>query len=179
MQFTETKLKGAFVIEPRRFEDPRGFFTRTWSRKEFAEAGCNPELLECNVSFNHRAGTLRGMHWQAAPFGQTKLVRCTSGAIWDAIVDLRPGSATFAQWVGYELTADNHRQLYIPEGFAHGFITLAERTEVFYQMGGAFNAESARGARWNDLAFGIRWPRDVAVIIDRDAGYPDFAGKVD
>lgn len=179
MQFTETKLKGAFVVEPKRFEDERGFFTRTWSRKEFVNAGCNPDLVECNVSFNKRAGTLRGMHFQVAPFAQAKLVRCTMGAIWDAIIDLRNGSATFAQWFGVELTAHNRRQLYIPEGFAHGFVTLTDDTEVLYQMGNTFDAASARGVRYNDPAFGIEWPREVSVIIDRDAKYPDFTGKVD
>jgi dTDP-4-dehydrorhamnose 3,5-epimerase len=179
MRFTETKLAGAFVIDPQVFEDVRGFFTRTWSRREFAEHGCEPELLECNVSFNHRAGTLRGMHFQVEPHGQPKLVRCTRGAIWDAIIDLRPASPTFRQWVGVELTADNHRQLYIPRGFAHGFITLADATEVFYQMGGAYDAAASRGVRWDDPAFGIAWPREVNVIIERDAAYPDFTGRVE
>jgi dTDP-4-dehydrorhamnose 3,5-epimerase len=177
VNFIETKLRGAFVVEPRLFEDRRGFFTRTWSREEFARAGCNPDLFECNVSFNKAAGTLRGMHYQVAPYAQAKLVRCTMGAIYDVIIDLRPGSATFAQWVGAELTAENRRQLYIPEGFAHGFITLADSTEVFYQMGNVFNAESARGVRYNDPAFGIAWPREVSVIIDRDAQYPDFSSE--
>jgi len=178
MRFTETKLAGAFVIEPQVFEDVRGFFTRTWSRREFGEHGCDPELLECNLSFNHKAGTLRGMHFQVEPHGQPKLVRCTRGAIWDAIVDLRPTSSTFRQWVGVELTAENHRQLYIPRGFAHGFITLVDATEVFYQMGGTYDAAASRGVRWNDPAFGITWPREVSVIIERDATYPDFRGEM-
>jgi dTDP-4-dehydrorhamnose 3,5-epimerase len=176
MNFTPTNLPNAFIIEPHRFKDPRGFFTRTWSRREFLDNGCDPDLLECNLSFNHKAGTLRGMHFQLEPHGQPKLVRCTRGAIWDAIVDLRPDSPAFRQWVGVELTADNHRQLYIPRGFAHGFITLADATEVFYQMGGAYHAPASRGVRWNDPAFAIAWPRDPAVIIDRDAAYPDFTG---
>lgn len=177
MKFVETKLAGAYVIEPQRFEDERGFFTRTFSQREFLEHGCNPDVLECNVSFSRRAGTLRGMHFQVAPYAQSKLVRCTAGAIWDAIIDLRPGSPTLRQWIGVELTATNHRQLYIPEGFAHGFITLADDTEVFYQMGSVYNAEAARGVRWNDSAFGIRWPREVSVIIERDANYPDFVAN--
>src|SRR4051812_16059101 len=143
MTFTPTNLPGSFVIAPHRFEDPRGFFTRTWSRLEFLENGCDPDLLECNVSFNHKAGTLRGMHLQIEPHGQPKLVRCTRGAIWDAIVDLRPDSPTFRKWLGVELTADNHRELYIPKGFAHGFMTLADNSEVFYQMGGAYNAAAS------------------------------------
>lgn len=179
MRFTETKLAGAFVIEPQLFEDERGFFTRTFSTKGFLSHGCNAQVLECNVSFNKRAGTLRGMHFQVAPYAQSKLVRCTAGAIWDAIIDLRPGSPTLREWVGVELTASNRRQIYIPEGFAHGFITLADDTEVLYQMGGVYNAEASRGVRWNDPAFGIQWPREVAVIIERDATYPDFVdGRV-
>jgi dTDP-4-dehydrorhamnose 3,5-epimerase len=174
MKFIPTPLPGAFVIEPQLFTDDRGFFTRTFSKKEFAEHGCNSELLECNVSFNRRAGTLRGMHFQNPPHAQSKLVRCTRGAIWDAIIDLRPESSTFKKWFGVELTADNRKQLYIPEGFAHGFITLADGTEVFYQMGNVYNAAASGGVRWNDPAFGIRWPREVSVIIERDATYPDF-----
>jgi dTDP-4-dehydrorhamnose 3,5-epimerase len=179
MKFTQTNLPGSFIIDPHRHDDPRGFFTRTWSRREFLENGCDPDLLECNVSFNHKAGTLRGMHLQIEPHGQPKLVRCTRGAIWDAIVDLRPDSPTFRKWLGVELTADNHRELYIPKGFAHGFMTLADNSEVFYQMGGAYNAAASRGVRWNDPAFAIAWPRDPAVIIDRDATYPDFTGALD
>jgi len=178
MRFTETKLRGAFTVDPVLFEDPRGFFTRTWSRAEFLKAGCNPDLVECNVSFNKAAGTLRGMHLQLPPFAQAKLVRCTMGAIYDVIIDLRNGSETFAQYVGLELTANNRKQLYIPEGFAHGFLTLADDTEVLYQMGNVFDAGSARGVRYNDPAFNIHWPRDVKVIIDRDANYPDFTGTL-
>lgn len=178
MKFIPTTLAGAFVVEPVLFEDPRGFFTRTWSAKEFAENGCNPDLFECNVSFNRRAGTLRGMHLQLAPYAQAKLVRATAGAIWDCIIDLRPGSSTFKQWLGVELSAANHRQLYIPEGLAHGFITLADDTEVLYQMGNVYHAPSARGVRWDDPAFGITWPRQPEVIIERDNTYPDFTGML-
>jgi dTDP-4-dehydrorhamnose 3,5-epimerase len=174
MKFIPTPLPGAFVIEPQLLPDERGFFTSTFSRKQFADHGCNPELFECNVSFNRKAGTLRGMHFQRPPHAQSKLVRCTRGAIWDAIIDLRPESPTFKKWFGAELTADNRRQLYIPEGFAHGFITLADETEVFYQMGNVYNAAATGGVRWNDPAFGIQWPREVSVIIQRDATYPDF-----
>jgi dTDP-4-dehydrorhamnose 3,5-epimerase len=178
MHFVETKLKGAFIIEPQLFADARGFFARTWSRAAFAAHGCDGEPLEVNVSFNHKAGTLRGMHLQVAPFAQSKVVRCTMGAIWDAIIDLRPDSATFKQWVGVELTGQNRRQLYIPEGFAHGFITLADDSEVLYQMGNVYNAAASRGVRWDDPAFGIAWPREVALIIERDATYPDFTGEL-
>jgi dTDP-4-dehydrorhamnose 3,5-epimerase len=179
MEFVPTKLAGAYVIEARRFEDVRGFYAPTWSRQAFREHGCDAELIECNLSFNKVAGTLRGMHFQVAPFAQPKLVRCTMGAIWDAIVDLRPESPTFQHWVGAELTAKNRRQLYIPAGFAHGFITLADDTEVFYQMGGAYHPSASRGVRWNDPAFAIAWPREVAVIIERDNTYPDFTGRVE
>ena len=174
MKFIPTPLPGAFVIEPQLFPDDRGFFAGTFSRQKFVEHGCDGDLVECNVSFNKRAGTLRGMHFQNAPHAQSKLVRCTRGAIWDAIIDLRPGSATFKKWFGAELTAENRRQLYIPEGFAHGFITLADETEVFYQLGNVYHAASAGGVRWDDPAFGIAWPREVSVIIERDATYPDF-----
>ena len=176
MKFIPTTLPGAFLIEPQLFTDERGFFTSTFSRQKFAEHGCNAELFECNVSFNRKAGTLRGMHFQHPPHGQSKLVRCTRGAIWDAIIDLRPDSSTFKKWIGAELTAENRNQLYIPEGFAHGFITLADETEVFYQMGNVYNAAASAGVRWNDPAFGIRWPREVSVIIERDNTYPDFVG---
>jgi dTDP-4-dehydrorhamnose 3,5-epimerase len=178
MRFIETGLAGAFVIEPVLFEDVRGFFTRTFSREEFERHGCNPDLHECNVSFNKAARTLRGMHYQTPPHAQTKLVRCTAGAIWDCVIDLRTGSPTFKKWFGVELTAGNRKQLYIPQGFAHGFITLANDTEVSYQMGNVYHAASARGVRWNDPAFGIRWPREPSVIIERDIRYPDFTGDV-
>jgi dTDP-4-dehydrorhamnose 3,5-epimerase len=174
MKFLPTPLPGAFVIEPQLFIDDRGFFTRTFSKKELADHGCNADLFECNVSFNRKAGTLRGMHFQNAPYAQSKLVRCTRGAIWDAIIDLRPSSATFKRWFGAELTAENRRQLYIPEGFAHGFITLADEAEVLYLMGNVYNAAASGGVRWNDPAFGIQWPREVSVIIERDNTYPDF-----
>ena len=174
MRLIETKLAGAFVIEPQLFEDERGFFTRTFSSREFLEHGCNPAVLESNVSFNRLAGTLRGMHFQVTPHAQSKLVRCTAGGIWDAIVDLRPGSRTLRQWFGMELTAANRRALYIPEGFAHGFQTLTDNSEVFYQVSAVYAPESAGGVRWNDPAFGIAWPASPRVISPRDSGYSDF-----
>lgn len=174
MIFTETPIKGAYVIEPERQEDERGFFARTWCRRDFAAHGLNPALVQCNISFNRTKGTLRGMHYQVAPHAEAKLVRCTAGAIYDVIVDLRPQSATCTQWFGVELTADNRRMLYIPEGLAHGFLTLGDDTEVFYQMSEYYVAECARGVRWNDPAFGIRWPGEVRMISRRDQSYPDF-----
>jgi len=174
MIFKETSLKGALMIEPERLKDERGFFARTWDQREFHARGLNPTLVQCSISFNSRKGTLRGMHYQAKPHEEAKLVRCTMGALYDVIVDLRPDSATFKRWIAAELTADNRRMVYIPEGFAHGFLTLEDRTEVFYQTSEFHVPASARGARWNDPAFGIQWPSAVKVISDRDKNYPDF-----
>lgn len=174
MIFTETILKGAWVIEPERREDDRGFFARTFCEKEFAEHGLETRVAQCNISFNRRKGTLRGMHYQAAPFEEAKLARCTMGAIFDAIIDLRPASPTFKKSFSVELTASNRRMLYIPRDFAHGFQTLVDDTEVFYQMAQVYSAEHARGVRWNDSAFGIRWPADERIIHERDKNYPDF-----
>jgi dTDP-4-dehydrorhamnose 3,5-epimerase len=174
LRFVETKLKGAFLVEPELLEDERGFFARTWSYREWAAQGLDDRLLECNVSFNKLAGTLRGMHYQTEPFAQPKLVRCTAGSIYDVAVDLRPDSPTHKEWLGFELSAENRRSLYVPAGFAHGFQTLSDATEVLYQMSEVYAPECARGVRWNDPAFGIEWPREVAVINERDAGYPDY-----
>lgn len=175
MIFTETKLKGAYLIELELFEDERGFFARSWSQREFAEQGLDGRLAECNLSFNKKEGTLRGMHYQDAPHGQVKLVRCTRGAIYDVIVDLRPDSETFRQWVGFDLTPDNGRMLYVPEKFAHGFQTLADGSEVFYQMSAPFVPESAKGVRFDDPVFNIEWPHiEERIIIARDREYPDF-----
>jgi dTDP-4-dehydrorhamnose 3,5-epimerase len=172
MIFTETKLKGAFIIDVEPREDERGFFARSWCEEEFQKHGLNPRLVQCNISFNKKCGTLRGMHYQIAPFAEAKVVRCTMGAIYDVIVDLRPDSATFKQWLAVELTADNHRALYIPEDFAHGFQTLADNVEVFYQMSEFYHPECARGARWNDPAFGIEWPVAESVISEKDQTFP-------
>jgi dTDP-4-dehydrorhamnose 3,5-epimerase len=174
MIFAETPLKGAYVIDPERLADERGFFARTWCRREFEANGLSPGLAQCNISFNHKRGTLRGMHYQVVPQAEAKLVRCTAGAIHDVIVDLRAGSATLKQWFAVELSAENRRMLYIPEGLAHGFLTLADATEVFYQMSEFYSPECARGVRWNDLAFGIRWPFEASIISERDRTYPDF-----
>jgi dTDP-4-dehydrorhamnose 3,5-epimerase len=176
MIFVPTALSGAFVIEPERHQDQRGFFARTWCAREFANHGLNPRLVQCSMSFNKRKGTLRGMHYQAVPYPEAKLVRCTMGAIYDVIIDLRPSSPTYKQHVGVELTAENRKMLYIPESFAHGFQTLADDNEVLYQMSEFYSPDHARGVRWNDPAFGIVWPPDNRMIIDRDRGYPDFVG---
>ena len=174
MIFTETKLPGAYVIEVEKREDQRGFFGRTFCREEFEAHGLNSQVVQCNTSFNKRKGTLRGMHFQAVPFAEAKLVRCTSGSIYDVIIDLRPASRTFKQHFAVELSAANQRMLYIPENMAHGFQTLEDDTEVFYQMSQMFSAEHARGIRWNDPAFGIEWPADERIITERDRNYPDF-----
>lgn len=175
MIFTETKLKGAYLVELEMLHDERGFFARSWSQREFEEQGLDARLSECNISFNKRRGTLRGMHYQDAPHGQVKLVRCTRGAIFDVIIDLRPDSETFKQWVGFELTPDNGRMLYVPEKFAHGFQTLADNSEVFYQMSSVFAPQSAKGVRFDDPAFKIEWPHEEQrIIIARDREYPDF-----
>jgi dTDP-4-dehydrorhamnose 3,5-epimerase len=171
MIFSETKLAGVFIIDPEPFEDERGFFARSWSQPEFEAHGIEGRLAECNISFNSRKGILRGLHYQASPFEQSKLVRCTSGCIYDVAVDLRGGSPTLHQWVAVELTEDNHRMLFIPGGCAHGYQTLTERSEVFYQMSNYYNAESGRGVRWNDPAFGIEWPLPDPIMIERDRTY--------
>jgi dTDP-4-dehydrorhamnose 3,5-epimerase len=175
MIFVETKLAGACLVKLEPHEDERGFFALSWSENEFGARGLESGVVECNVSFNRKKGTLRGMHYQATPYGQVKLVRCTRGAIFDVIVDLRPSSPTFKQWVGAELSAENHDALYVPRDFAHGFQTLTDNAEVFYQMSDPFVPGSGRGVRWNDPAFGIDWPDDARIINQRDAGYPDFA----
>ncbi len=174
MIFTETKLRGAFLIELEKHADERGFFARTFCQEAFEAHGLNSRVVQCNVSFNRRKGTLRGMHFQIAPFAEAKLVRCTSGSIHDVIIDLRPASPTFKQHFAVELSAENRKMLYIPEEFAHGFQTLKDDTEVFYQMSQSYSAEHARGVRWNDSAFGIDWPAGVRTIIERDQNYPDF-----
>jgi len=174
MIFEETKIRGVVTVRLNRNMDERGFFARSWCRNEFEEAGLDSRLVQCNISYNTRRGTLRGMHYQTAPFAEAKLVRCTRGAIYDVILDLRGDSPTFKQWVAVTLSAENRDMVYIPEGCAHGFLTVSDDTEVFYQMSEFYNPESARGVRWNDPAFGIDWPEKVEVISARDRALPDF-----
>jgi len=171
MLFIETKLKGAYLIDLDKNEDERGFFARSWCVDEFEEYGLNTQMVQCNISFNKKRGTLRGMHYQVAPFEEAKLVRCTMGAIYDVIIDLRSDSPTHQEWVSVELTAQNRRALYVPEGFAHGFQTLVDKTEVFYQMSEFFHSEYARGVRWDDPVFGIAWPIEKVIISNRDKTY--------
>jgi dTDP-4-dehydrorhamnose 3,5-epimerase len=173
MRFEAAKVTGAFLIEPEPITDERGFFARIWCRDEFAAHGLNPTLAQANVSFNHRKGTLRGVHYQADPHQEAKLVRCTRGAIWDVVLDLRPDSSTYRAWTGAELSDANRAMLYIPEGCAHGFLTLTDAAEVAYQMSVPYAPEAARGIRYDDPAFGIEWPGEVVVINQRDASYPD------
>jgi dTDP-4-dehydrorhamnose 3,5-epimerase len=175
MIFRETKLKRAFVVEPETLEDERGFFARSWCQREFEEHGLNPRLVQCDISFSKKKGTLRGMHYQLSPFEEAKLVRCTRGSVYDAIIDLRPDSPTFKEHIGLVLTAENHKMLYVPEGFAHGFLTVEDNTEVFYQMSEFYSPEHARGVRWDDPAFGISWPLVPRTMSERDRTCPDFA----
>jgi dTDP-4-dehydrorhamnose 3,5-epimerase len=177
MIFTETKLKGAYVLSIEKLEDERGFFARSWCRREFEKHGLNPQLVQCNISFNSHKGTMRGMHYQVKPYEEAKLIRCTTGSIYDVIVDIRPHSPSYKQYLGIALTPENHKMLYVPEGFAHGFLTLEDNTEVFYQMSEFYAPDHARGFRWNDPVFGIGWPANVQVISDRDRDYPDFNVK--
>ncbi len=174
MRFRETKLPGVFEIDVEAKSDERGFFARTWCRKEFEAHGLDSRLVQCSLSYNVRKGTLRGMHYQVSPYAETKLVRCTRGAIYDVALDLRPQSPTFKDWIGVVLTAENRNMIYVTEGCAHGFLTLEEGTEVFYQMSEFQSQESARGVRFDDPAFRIAWPEKIEVISERDRNYPNF-----
>lgn len=174
MKFTPAPLAGAFLVALEPQTDPRGFFARVWSTEEFAGRGLDTRVSQCSLSRNLRRGTLRGMHWQVAPHGETKLVRCERGAIHDVIVDLRPASPTYTHTFGVDLRAQDHLALYIPEGFAHGFQTLEDDTVVYYQMTTPYVPAAGRGARWNDPAFGIQWPLPDPILITRDREFPDF-----
>ncbi len=176
MIFNETKLKGAYIIEVEPFEDERGSFARTFCREEFEKHGLNSFIAQCNISHNRKKGTLRGMHYQIAPHAEAKLVTCLAGSIYDVIIDLRPDSITYCHWLAVELSARRRRSLiYIPEGFAHGFQTLEDDTEVFYQMSHSYVSKAARGVRWDDPAFAIDWPDRPRTLSDRDNNYPDFS----
>ena len=174
MKFKELSLNGAFSVEVNRLEDERGFFGRLWCAEEFRSHGLNTNLVQSNVSFSSKKGTLRGMHFQNPPFQETKLVRCTRGSVFDVIVDLRPDSPTYCKWEGLELNADKRNMIYVPEGFAHGFITLEDNCEVYYLVTEYYNKEYESGVRYNDPAFNIDWPVDVAEISAKDAIHPDF-----
>ncbi|MEY6432063.1 dTDP-4-dehydrorhamnose 3,5-epimerase [Thioalkalicoccus limnaeus] len=175
MRFTETALSGAFIVDLEPAADERGFFARSWCTEEFRRHGLSGRVAQCNVSFNRKAGTFRGMHFQAPPYQEAKLVRCTCGAIYDVIVDLRRDSPTFGRHFGVVLSAENRRMLYVPEDFAHGFITLVDNTEVFYQMSEVYSAECSRSFRWDDPSLGIDFPIEIAVISERDRNSPYLA----
>lgn len=177
MIFRETPLSGAWLLEPERFEDERGFFARTWCRRELEEHGLDPTLAQCSVSYNHRRGTLRGLHFQAAPHEEIKLVRVTRGAIWDVIVDLRPSSPTFLRHFSVVLSEEEGNQLYVPKGMAHGFLTLEDASEVSYQISEFYVPEAARGYRWDDPTFAIPWPEAVTVISEKDRNLPVFSSS--
>jgi dTDP-4-dehydrorhamnose 3,5-epimerase len=174
MKYTELPLNGAYLVEIEPIEDERGYFARTWSRQEFIDLGFEPEFIQYSISHNHKKGTLRGMHFQIAPFQEMKIVQCTRGSILDVIIDLRPESVTYGRWTGVELSADNRCMLYIPKCFAHGFQTLEDNTDVSYRITNHYSPEHARGYRYDDPAFGIEWPLPVSVISERDKIYPAF-----
>jgi dTDP-4-dehydrorhamnose 3,5-epimerase len=175
MVFKETRLKGAFIIELEKIADSRGFFSRAWCQKEFEANGLNPNVVQCNLSFNTSKGTLRGMHYQIPPHEEAKIVRCIRGKVYDVIIDLRPKSPTYLQWIGVELSSENRKMLYVPENFAHGYLTLADNTELFYQVSHFYFPESESGIRWNDPTVSIKWPQTNGLIItDKDKNWPDF-----
>jgi len=174
VKFQQTPLAGAFVVEPEPLADERGFFARTFCANQFAQAGLAAEVAQCSVSFNQKKGTLRGMHYQRAPHGEAKLIRCTRGAIYDVILDLRRDSPTFRSWIATELSADNRKALFIPEGFAHGFQTLFDATEVYYQISVDYVPAASEGVRWDDPAFQIEWPEMPLIISERDRSFSDF-----
>jgi dTDP-4-dehydrorhamnose 3,5-epimerase len=177
VRFLETPLPGAYVLEPEKAHDDRGFFARVWCAQELAEHGLRATWVQSSISFNEKAGTLRGMHYQAPPHQEVKLVTCTAGAVFDVIIDIRSDSVTFREWFAIELTARNNTTLYVPEGFAHGFLTLEDEAVVEYHMSEDFHPESARGVRWDDPAFGVRWPSEPVVMSSRDREYPDFGTR--
>ena len=176
MNFTETELTGAFVIDIEPHRDDRGYFARVWCAREFEEHGLNTGLVQCNVAYNTRKGILRGMHYQQQPYSEVKLVRCTRGAVYDVIIDMREGSPTHLQWTGVELTAENHRMLYVPEGFAHGYVTLLDDSELFYQVSEFYTPHAEGGVRWNDPLVAIEWP-DIGelLISEKDRAWPLLA----
>jgi dTDP-4-dehydrorhamnose 3,5-epimerase len=176
MKFTETKLKGAYIVEIEKLTDERGFFARSWCRKEFEALGLTARVVQANVSYNLKKGTLRGMHYQIAPYQECKLIRCTRGAIYDVIIDLRPDSPTYKQWTGLELTADNYTLFFVPEDFGHGFQTLTDDTEITYQVTQFYTPGSEKGIRFDDPTFNIQWPLEVTTISDKDRTWPDFEG---
>ncbi len=174
MLFKKTALNDAYIVDIQEISDERGFFARAWCQREFKKHGLTSNIAQANISFNRYKGTLRGLHYQLAPYEEAKLVRCTRGSIFDVMVDLRPASTTYGKWVGAELNAENHRMLLVPEGFAHGFQTLQDDTEVFYQVSEFYTPNAERGTRYDDPTFGITWPLEVSIISDKDASWPRY-----
>lgn len=174
MEFQQTKLAGAYLLKQKKLADPRGFFARVFCSEEFRQHGLDPTIVQINTGFNPAAGTLRGMHYQVSPHAEAKFIRCTRGAIFDVIIDLRPDSASRGEWVGFELTADDGAMLYAPHGFAHGYQTLTADTEMYYTTTAMYAGASARGVRFDDPAFGISWPLPVSIVSDADRGWPDY-----
>lgn len=174
MIFTELELKGAYLVEVKKLEDERGFFGRAWCRNEFLDHGMNPDFVQLNTSFSKKKGTIRGMHYQVDPYQEVKFIRCTRGRIYDVIIDLRPDSPTFKKWVGNELTADNYRMVYVPENFAHGFVTLEDDSEVYYPVSQFYTPGAERGLRYNDPAFNIKWPVEITMVSAKDNAHNDF-----
>jgi dTDP-4-dehydrorhamnose 3,5-epimerase len=176
MRFVETELRGAFTVELDAREDERGWFARLWDPNELAAHGLDTRIAQASAAWNARGGTIRGLHYQAAPHGEAKLVRCTRGALYDVLVDLRPDSETFRRWTGFELSAEGRRMVYVPEGVAHGYQTLADDTEALYLISEFYEPDAQRGVRWDDPAFAIEWPAEPTVISERDRAWPDFTG---
>ena len=174
MRFVATPLDGVWLIELERIEDDRGFFARSWCRNELADHGVDAVMVQGNTGYSHKRGTLRGMHWQKAPYGEVKLVRCTKGSIYDVVVDVRHDSGTFLSWFGAELTADNGTMMLVPEGYAHGYQTLADRSEIFYLTSQFYESSAATGARYDDPSVGIEWPIEVTVISEQDRAWPSL-----
>jgi dTDP-4-dehydrorhamnose 3,5-epimerase len=174
MIFTEIEKSGAYIIEIEKEEDERGFFARTRDKKEFEQNNLNPNWIQSSISFNRKKGTVRGMHYQITPFEETKTVRCTQGRILDIIIDLRRQSQTFKKWFSVELNQENHKMIYIPSGFAQGFQTLEENSEIYYEIDVNYNVEYSKGVRWDDKTFNIKWPLEISVISQRDRSFPDF-----
>ena len=174
MIFKETKFESAYIVEVEKHADSRGFFARTWCKNEFEARGLNTHLLQSNIAFSKARGTLRGLHYQDEPCAEVKLIRCIKGSVYDVIADLRPQSATYKQWLGIELTEDDYKMMYVPEGFAHGYLTLEDNTEIFYQVSQFYSPEFERGVRFNDPAFRIQWPDDIRIISDKDLNWKDY-----
>lgn len=178
MIFTETELKGAYIIEIKKLEDERGFFGRSFCRREMEEHGLSADIVQANTSVSLKRGTFRGMHFQVEPHQEAKLIRCVRGSIYDVIIDLRPESATFKKWFGVELSDGNYKMLYVPEGFAHGYMSLTDNIEVYYNVTAFYTPGAEKGIRWNDRSFNIEWPFEPLVISEKDRGHPDFSVKM-